>query len=100
MLLDPCVGMLPSSRHASPLCAVSCYLEITTASLLMYPDGCLTARYPIHLGAGAGVVEVLASTFDVVDVDPSDGHFADAEHVSCDVRLTVVVELVPVCPYH
>ena len=66
----------------------------------MYPDGCLTAGYPICLGAGAGVIEVLASTFDAVDVDPSDGCFADAERASCNVRLTAVMELVPVCPYH
>ena len=94
------MGMLPSSRHASALRAVSCYLEITTASLLMHPDGCLTTGYPIRLGAGAGVVEVLASTFDSVDVDPSDGCCADAECASRDMRLTAVAELVQVCPYH
>ena len=80
MLSDPCVGMLPSSCHASALLAIPCYLEITTASSLVYLDCCLTAGYPIRLGAGAGIVEVLASAFDAVDVDPSDGRFADAEH--------------------
>ena len=80
--------------------AISCYLEIPTASSLVYPDGCLTAGYPIHLGAGAGVEEVLASTFDEVDGDPSDGRFSDAERASRDVRWTTVAELVPVCPYH
>ena len=100
MCSGPYVGLLPSSCHALALLAISCYLDITTASSLVYPDGCLTIGYPIHLDAGAGIVEVLASTFDAADVDPSDGRFADAERASCDVRLTAVMEFVPVCPYH
>ena len=63
MLSDPCVGLLPGSCYASALRAVSCYLEVATTGTLVYSDGCLTARYPIHLGATAGVVEVLASAF-------------------------------------
>ena len=59
MLSDPFVGMLPSSCHALALLAISCYLDITTASSLVYPDGCLTIGYPIHLDAGAGIVEVI-----------------------------------------
>ena len=100
MLLDPCVGLLPGSCYASALRAVSCYLEVATTGMLVYPDGCLTAGYPIRLGAAAGVVEVLTSAFGAIDEDTSDGCFADAEHASRGMRLPAVVELVPVCPYH
>ena len=44
--------------------------------MLEYPDGCLTAGYPIRLGAVTGAKEVLASTLDAPDGDPSDDHFA------------------------
>ena len=68
--------------------------------MLVYPDGCLAAGYPIRLGAAAGVVEVLASAFGATDEDPSRGCFADTERASCGMRLPAVAELVPVCPYH
>ena len=100
MLSDPCVGLLPGSCYASALRAVSCYLEVAAAGMLAYPDGCLSAGYPIRFGAAAGVVEVLASAFGAVDEDPSGGRFADAERASRGMRLPAVAELVPVCPYH
>ena len=40
----------------------------------MHSDGCLTARYPICLGAVAGVIGVLTSALGADDEDPSDGH--------------------------
>ena len=67
--------------------------------MLVYPDGCLTAGYPIRLGAAAGVVEVLTSAFGAIDEDTSDGCFADAGHAPLHVRLPAVAELVPVCSY-
>ena len=100
MCSGPSVGLLPSSYHASALLAISCYLKVPTASLLVYPDGCLTAGYPIRLGASVGVEEVLASTVDAVDVNPSGGHFSDAEHASHGVRWTTAAELVLVYTYH
>ena len=91
---------LSGSSYASVLHAVSCYLGVSTTGMLVYPDGCLTAGYPIRLGAVTGVIEVLASAFRALDEDPSDGHFADAGRAALDMRLPAVIELVPVCPYH
>ena len=64
----------------------------------MYPDGCLTAGYPIRLGAVTGVTGVLISVLGAGDEDSSDGCFADAGRASLHVALPAVAELMPACP--
>ena len=75
-------------------------LDCSTAGILVYPDGCLTAGYPIRLGAVTVVKKVLRSALGTPDEDPSDGHFAAAGCVFLGVRLPAAVEYVPECPYH
>ena len=66
----------------------------------MYPDGCLTAGYPMRLGAVTSVIGVFTSALGADDEGLSDGCFADAGHASLHVRLPAVAELVLVCSYH
>ena len=68
--------------------------------MLEFPDGCLTAGYPIRLGAAVGVVGVLASAVDAVDEDPGGFPFAYAERAPRDEGVPDGAELVPVHPYH
>ena len=63
----------------------------------VYPDGCLTTRYPVCLGAVTDAKEVLASTLGVPDEDPSDDHFADAGHAILGMGLPTAAEHVPEC---
>ena len=65
----------------------------------MYPDGCLTAWYPTHLGVVEGAKEVLASVRDAPDGDPSDDHFADADHAIFGMELPTAAEHVPECQH-
>ena len=75
-------------------------LDCFAVGMLVYPDGCLTAGYPIRLGAVKAVIEVLTSALGADDEDPSDGCFSDAGRASLHVRLPDVAKLVPVCSYH
>ena len=74
-------------------------LDCSTAGMLVYPDGCLTARYPICLGAVTDAKEVLASLLGVPEKDPNDGHFANIGHTILGVRLSPAAEHVPECLY-
>ena len=75
-------------------------LDCSTAGMLVYPDGCLTAGYPIRLGAVTVVKKILRSALGTPDEDPSDGHFAAAGSVFLGVRLPAAAEHVTECPYH
>ena len=62
--------------------------------MLVYPDGCFTAGYPIHLGVVTDSKEVLAFA---PDQDPSDDHFANAGHAILGKGLPTAVGHVPGC---
>ena len=72
-------------------------LYCSTAGMLVYPNGCLMAGYPIRLGVVTNAKEVLASALDAPDEDPSDDHFADANHAILDMGLPTAAEHVPGC---
>ena len=51
------------------------------------------------MGVVAGAKEDLASVRDAPDGDPSDDHFADADHAMLGIELPAAAEHVPGCQH-